>query len=48
MNVSQIKSEANLLSVFVLLVMGVVSHSRQELEEAVERVTVACWKQVDQ
>lgn len=47
-NVSQIKSEAHLLSVFVLLVMGVVGHGRQELQEAVERVTVACWEQVDQ
>lgn len=47
-NVPQIKSEAHLLSVFVLLVMGVVSHGRQELQEAVERVTVACWEQVDQ
>lgn len=39
---------AHLLSVFVQLVMGVVSHGRQELQEAVERVTVACWEQVDQ
>lgn len=46
--VSQIKSEAHLLSIFVLLVMGVVGHGRQELQEAVERVAVACWEQVDQ
>lgn len=46
--VSQIKSKAHLLSVFVLLVVGVVGHDRQELQEAVERVAVACWEHVDQ
>lgn len=46
--VSQIKSKAHLLSLFVLLVMGVVGHGRQELQEAVERVAVACWEHVDQ
>lgn len=40
--------KTNLLSVFVQLVMGVVSYGRQELQEAVESVTVACWEQVDQ
>lgn len=39
---------AHLLSLFVLLVVGVVGHSRQELQEAVERVAVACWEHVDQ
>lgn len=28
--------------------MSVVRHGGQKLQEAVERVTVACWEQVDQ
>lgn len=48
LKVSQIKSKAHLLSVFVLLVVGVVGHGRQELQEAVECVAVACWEHVDQ
>lgn len=39
---------AHLLPVFVQPVGGVVCHSVEELQEAVEGVAVACWEQVDQ
>lgn len=40
-------SISNLLSVFVLLGVGVGGHSGQELQQAMECVTVARWEQVD-
>lgn len=43
-----INANTHLLTVFVLPVVGVVSHGGQKLQEAVESITVACWEQVDQ
>lgn len=38
----------HLLPIFVLSVVGMISYNGQELQEAVQSVTVACWEQVHQ